>query len=292
MEIRRHQGSMLLAGLAVLGLTVGCVSGPRYEPQVFGGANYPSPAEILTGRFERNPPEFYATRLKRLRANGVPDTLAGYEAIAVTLDSLGRYDDAIFALKSQAVVMHRSDSPATSDDWSLHHADYGRFLLNRWMSQGADWRMIGEVKSARDHVALAIQIQPNASDPREEVMLDMLNWIIACRTPDSRSSFASWLGRKGAVQIDRETPGLLGLIAGNDSRLPVDVYDGLEFCFSAAANPHMAGFARLREEELRPANAFLVVPPTDSSLDTSRVPEVAENFRRFRHNADTNEARR
>src|SRR5471030_1962107 len=108
----RH-GWKVLAGLAVLAVASGCVSEPREQTDTFGGANYPSPAEIISGRFEHNPPEFYEARIARLRSHGVPTELGTYEAVATALDHLGRFGDAIFALKSQAALMHRPDSPAT-----------------------------------------------------------------------------------------------------------------------------------------------------------------------------------
>jgi tetratricopeptide (TPR) repeat protein len=94
-------------------------------------ARFPTALELLTGKFIRHTPEFYAWRLRdrqaRIAAN--PDDLALVDDLAVAHDKLGQHAEAIAA--TQAILPRaprRYETLANLGTFYLHSGDFERGL--------------------------------------------------------------------------------------------------------------------------------------------------------------------
>jgi tetratricopeptide (TPR) repeat protein len=216
---------------------------------------------VIVGRFERNPPLYYQIRLERVtrRLADHPDDLAAYDDAGVACDRLGRGDEAIAWMEKKArrldyIKAETNDwTPGTVRDLTYRYlANIGTFWVHRWARAGADRAKIGEVKTARDFIARAIAINPDAHFGREPYQLKALEWIIdPRRTPESHGlpGFLKYDGRaNSSVEAVR---GLTGLIALGNAWESVDVYNTLAQTLDRTnARASVALLARLRCNEL------------------------------------------
>jgi len=142
----------------------------------------PDVVQVVTGRFERNPPLYYQMRLARVAAElkTNPALLSGYDDAGVACDRLGRDDEAIAWMDKKRVQLStlRLAYPDYHEQWYRYNANTGTFWVHRWIHNGADRRKIGEVKTARYYIAQAIKIKPNAHFGREKYQLRVMDWII------------------------------------------------------------------------------------------------------------------
>jgi len=142
----------------------------------------PDVVQVITGRFERNPPLFYEMRLKRVAAelDRDPTLLAAYDDVGVACDRLSRDDEAIVWMQKKRSQLERADRTASAiqDHWYRYYANIGTFRAHRWLRAGADRTHMAEMQQARDEIAKAIEINPNAHFGREKVQLAFLNWLI------------------------------------------------------------------------------------------------------------------
>src|SRR3954454_11146416 len=142
----------------------------------------PEVIAVLAGRFERNPPLFYETRLARVTAylQSHPEDLAAYDDAGVACDRLGRGDEAIAWMEKKRARLEKLDAsrPEVKEQRYRYHANLGTFLVHRWVRQGGDRTKIDEVKAARDQIAKAMEINPNAHFGREKYQLRALEWIV------------------------------------------------------------------------------------------------------------------
>ena len=141
----------------------------------------PEVVAVLTGRFPRNPPLFYEMRLARVAKHleSHPEDLSAYDDAGVACDRLGKGDEAISWMeKKRAQLDHRDAAlPEIKDHEYRYHANLGTFLVHRWARQGADRAKIAEVIAARDEIAKAIAINPNAHFGREKYQKMAIDWI-------------------------------------------------------------------------------------------------------------------
>ncbi|HEX8833759.1 MAG TPA: hypothetical protein VF719_06140 [Abditibacteriaceae bacterium] len=147
----------------------------------------PDVVRVITGRFERNPPLFYQMRVARvqneLKAN--PSRLPLYDDIAVALDRLGRDDEAIAWMKwkkAQLDKANRSNGAArkeVKEQLYRYYANQGTFIAHRWLRAGASRAKLAEMKQARDYIAEAIRLKPNAHFGLEKYQLMAMEWILA-----------------------------------------------------------------------------------------------------------------
>jgi tetratricopeptide (TPR) repeat protein len=142
----------------------------------------PEVVAVLTGRFERNPPLFYEMRLERVSAHlqSHPEDLAAYDDAGVACDRLGRGDEAIAWMEKKRAQLDPLDAarPEVKEQLYRYHANLGTFLVHRWARQGGDRSKIDEVKAARNEIAKALEINPNAHFGREKYQLQVLDWIM------------------------------------------------------------------------------------------------------------------
>ena len=134
--------------------------------------------EVITGRFERNPPLFYEMRLARVsnKIKAQPTKLELYDDAGVACDRLHKGDEAIAWMKQKRA--HLKPFPQDKEHWYRYHANLGTFQAHRWLRSGADRKKIGEMKAARDNIKRAIQINPDAHFGREKYQLMAMEWII------------------------------------------------------------------------------------------------------------------
>jgi tetratricopeptide (TPR) repeat protein len=216
---------------------------------------------VIVGRFERNPPLYYQMRLERVarRLAENPNDLAAYDDAGVACDRLGRGDEAITWMEKKARRLEylkaetKDWTPGTIRDQTYRYlANVGTFWVHRWARAGADRAKIAEVKTARDFIARAIEINPDAHFGREIYQLKALEWIIA---PPSTPEFYGLQGflkfADSATKADEALPGLTGLIALGNAWESVDVYNTLAQVLARAnARASVSLLARLRCDEL------------------------------------------
>src|SRR5258706_14696864 len=75
---------------------------------------------VIVGRFERNPPEFYQARIKRVEAElkGDPEKLNLYDDISVAYDRIHQDDKALIWIERKRTIMERIDPKRSMKmDW-------------------------------------------------------------------------------------------------------------------------------------------------------------------------------
>jgi hypothetical protein len=229
---------------------------------------------IIAGRFERNPSLYYEMRLKRAAARiaADPDDLAAYDDAGVAADRLGRGDEAIAWMEKKALrpgigtpIEGRPQERA--DHRYRYLANVGTFWVHRWARNGADRSKIDEVKMARDFIARAIALNPNAHFGRETYQLKALDWIINpvhYGPPDGLSGFLD--PANPANSTDATIRGLSGLIALGNGWESIDVFNTLgQALHRADQRNSVALLAALRADELIDAGRRSLDPnaPTD-----------------------------
>lgn len=117
-----------------------------------------------------------------------------------------------------------------------YHANLGTFLVHRWVRQGGDRAKIDDVKRARDEIAAAIEINPNAHFGREKYQLRVIEWII--NPPSAAGSqylpnFLEWESQASGnladpKEADDAVRGLAGLIVLGNAWESVDVFNALD----------------------------------------------------------------
>ena len=144
----------------------------------------PDVIQVITGRFERNPPLYYQMRLARVvkSIQNSPTRLADYDDAGVACDRLHHDDQALVWMerKQQQLVKAPANDPFIQDQWYRFYANRGTFHVHHWLRLGANRQQLAEVKAARnDDIASALQLNPNAHFGREKYQLQVLNWIIS-----------------------------------------------------------------------------------------------------------------
>ena len=216
----------------------------------------PEVVAVLTGRFERNPPLFYEMRLARVAAHlqSHPEDLAAYDDAGVACDRLGRGDEAIAWMEKKRAQLEELDAsrPEVKEQRYRYHANLGTFLVHRWARQGADRAKIDEVKAARDEIARALEINPNAHFGREKYQLQALEWIIDPPKAEGSQDLPNLLGwsfddiygqQTDPKEADDAVRGLAGLVVLGNAWESVDVFHAL----NVALQRDSVGYERGRE---------------------------------------------
>jgi|GEM_PF-1325987 len=164
---------------------------------------------VATGWFPQNPPEFYELRIKRLLGALKTRKLtpSEYDDISVAYDRLGNDDEALSWIQKKGSLMnhHGFDSyriePAdqgASEPWTAKveranvyqgltaeeyhqyslHANWGTFLIHRWIRTGMPLARIEDAKQASSQLGQAIDINPDAHSGREIVQLAIVDWLV------------------------------------------------------------------------------------------------------------------
>jgi hypothetical protein len=197
----------------------------------------PEVVAVLTGRFPRNPPLYFEMRLARVTAwlQDHPEDLAAYDDAGVACDRLGRGDEAIAWMEKKQAQLETLDAalPEVTEHRYRYHANLGTFLVHRWARQGADRAKIDEVKAARDEIARALEINPNAHFGREKYQLRALEWIVTPPAVVPGHDLPNLLGIDGRSAItpreaDEAVRGLAGLVVLGNAWESVDIFHALD----------------------------------------------------------------
>jgi len=149
------------------------------------GLGIPDVMNVIVGRFERNPPLYYEMRLARVaqQVETDPDNLFLYDDAGVACDKLGRGDEAITWMERkltriEALTAAQGETESLKTHRYRYLANVGTFWIHRWFASGADRNNLSDVESARDFIAEAIKLNPEAHFGREKYQLMALEWII------------------------------------------------------------------------------------------------------------------
>lgn len=144
----------------------------------------PPVLNVIVGRFERNPDLYYVLRLQRVSAEvkQTPHKLELYDDAGVACDRLKRSDEAMAWMEKKRLVLGELRGQITEKEWREHRyrylANLGTFLAHRWVREGGNRNKIGEMKRARQLIAQAIRLNPNAHFGREKYQLKVMDWLI------------------------------------------------------------------------------------------------------------------
>lgn len=222
----------------------------------------PGTLEIITGRFERNPPLFYEMRLARVgkEIKAQPTKLELYDDAGVACDRLHKGDEAIAWMQQKRA--HLKPFPQDKEHWYRYHANLGTFQAHHWLRSGANRKNIAEMKTARDNIKRAIQINPNAHFGREKYQLMAMEWIINPPKDQYKASTPGfiYLNEKSASAQAKEAQqaitGLIGLIALGNAWESIDVFQSLhdvlqqDNASSTIGHSFLAYMSKLRSIEL------------------------------------------
>jgi len=164
----------------------------------------PGLTEIISGRFEQNPPAFYEMRLSRVvhEIEGGARDLELYDDAGVASDRLHRGDEAISWMAKKKSLIDTLDPKSETFTTHLYryHANLGTFIVHKWLRAGAEADRIDELNEARDHIARAIEINPDAHFGREKYQLLAMDWLIALKG-------GAWIsGRTVSREFDSDFP--------------------------------------------------------------------------------------
>jgi hypothetical protein len=282
----------LLALLLALPMSVAACLWDRDTPSD-EAKGLPEVIAVLTGRFERNPPLYYEMRLDRVTAHlqSHLDDLAAYDDAGVACDRLGRGDESISWMERKRALLDRLDTalPEVKEHLYRYHANLGTFLVHRWARAGADRSRIDQVKKARDEIAKAIEINPNAHFGREKHQLRVLEWIIAPPKTAGEQYLPNFLGWAPQAFSDLVDPteaddaarGFAGLIVLGNGWESVDVFNTLNVALQHDTMGYeknrnggrntLAYFAWLRCRELIDAGKGSMLPDVPKGEDLKRL---------------------
>jgi len=239
----------------------------------------PDVVQVITGRFERNPPLFYEMRLARVtnEVKAQPAKLELYDDVGVACDRLHRDGEAIAWMKQKRARLDKLGFNAgTKEQWYRYHANLGTFLAHDWLRSGANRKNLAEMQQARDEIKRAVQINPNAHFGREKVQLAAMEWII--KPPKTKNEIPDFLGlwdktewtTTARPKTQRENiRGLSGLIVLGAAWESVDIYYALELALAKDQESSLAHLANLRIKELQNAGRHTLYPgatPSEEGL--------------------------
>ena len=220
----------------------------------------PEAAQIITGRFERNPRLFYLMRLRRVRdeLKAHPNDLPLYDDAGVACDCLGRDTEAMeWMQRKRAHLPPMTDTdPAMKEQWYRCYANLGTFRMHSWLRNGADLSRLDEVRRAQAEIATAVRINPQAHFGREKVQAALMAWAAFPKRTQTDydgkkirvdAAFAAYL----PPDLDKDGKGLLGLIALGGGWESVDILSALDNVLGYYNSAKVAYMAKLRAEELR-----------------------------------------
>lgn len=260
----------------------------------------PGIAEILTGRIERNPPLYYEMRLERNTALLAtdPDNLDAYDNAAVSADRLGRGDEAIEWMAKKRAALDRSPNP---EHEYRYLANLGTFHAHRWIRSGADREDMADLETARDLIAQAIELNPDAHFGREKYQLLAIRWILEAPDLSEIYSYPTFLSMPDSeIDIERRAnanaaiEGLSGLVVLGNAWESVDVMRAMTSALTYGDQHNLAKLAELRAAELERMGKMSFHPQWGPQIrfrsfmpDAGRRAKVEGWFRKARAEADS-----
>lgn len=280
-----------IAFVVVLSLLQGAASACMWDSDTDSleeeGRQVSDVVDIIVGRFVRNPPLYYRMRLDRVtkEIESNPDELLLYDDAGVACDRLGMGDDALTWMdrKRERLDALAESGGATPEELATHRYRYlanaGTFWVHRWFRNGADRKKLEEVEKARDLIAAAIELNPDAHFGRERYQLMALEWLLnpeavlkgydpilgmfpsflrsqegepLPQTIAMTDGFPNYLEEAGIADA---SVGVAGLIALGNGWESVDVYNALRWALLAEGHTTISFLAHLRVQELMEAGA-------------------------------------
>lgn len=282
----------------------------------------PGLVETIVGRFDRYPPLYYEMRLERVATEldadptDHPKNLAAYDDAGVACDRLGRHDEAIEWMSGKRTAL---DALPASEERTEHEyrylANLGTFHAHRWIAAGADRSDMADIEVARDLIARAIELNPDAHFGRERYQLMALAWILEpTGTDDGRYPFGPYTSILDRIHFDDGWPGVsynnaladagyadapegfAGLVALGNGWHSFDVFHALALALQDRRDSSLAYLAWLRAEEIARSGGGTLHPDMDLAgfdaaehpyhLDGSDQPPVEAFYTKARAEAD------
>lgn len=236
----------------------------------------PEAVDTIVGRFDRFPDLYYQMRLDRaakaLESN--PDLLNELDDAAMASERLGKSDDAVAWLEKKRLALERlKASKGEQDEVYKEHqyrylANLGTTLAHRWLHDGANREKMEDLRRARDLIAAAIELNPQAHFGREKYQLMAIEWLIEPRRPDwfDVSFFIEGLNPGGVPEPDDRAlyveaeEGVRGLIVLGAAWESVDVFQTYGAIHGVRGDASLWYLALLRVKELRDAGKKSLSP--------------------------------
>jgi len=255
--------------------------------------------DVLTGKVERFPADYYEMRLVRM-AKAVetdPFDLPAYDDAGAACDRLGRYDEAMAwmekkrlaisaATEGQAPKDHRFSTLEVLNRQSHRRlVNEASFAIHRWLATGARADRIDEVSAARAMIVQARKL--NSSFGSERYLLIIIDWLIEAQGPEKDRILPDLLGLRLADKTARGPndalkdknlsdcfEALAGLVRGSALWENVDLFYALSLAFAVDGRQSLSYMARLRAFELIDQGKGSVVPgaPQGPELKKLLVP--------------------
>jgi tetratricopeptide (TPR) repeat protein len=257
--------------------------------------HYPGITEIITGRFDRYPDLYYEMRLERVtqEIEDAPGVLALYDDAGVACDRLGRCDEAIAWMARKRAVLDSLSEPDSEHEYR-YLANLGTFHIHRWLSAGADREDMQDAERARELIAAAIELNPDAHFGRERYQLLAIEWIL------NHDGFEHGMGQTMLHQIPEYEPrtrgtsrkelinlgyddaveGISGLITLGAAWLSLDVFNSLAYALSDSGNHVLASLCMMRVREIFDGNGLSLYPNFNYTL-LDRVPGMGQVEREY-----------
>ncbi len=232
-----------------------------------GDAAHEIALRAIGGRFERFPAKYYEMRVARLEALS---TLSAneYDDLAVAYERLGNTDKAI------GILLESKPHRKSKDDSYRFHANYGTFLVHKWLAQ-KDRTDKKALKQSIAEIEAALKINPDSHFGRENVQLELERL---------------WLTGK-AVEIEDSVDLIVGLagiaMMGLGYELP-DAYYLMTDLHLGADTSIMDSLALSRAKELVTEGKAFVSQKLDSKeVSKDFGPEVGKAYKELRVDGQT-----
>lgn len=195
----------------------------------------PEVADVVAGRFDREPDLHYEMRLARV-SKAISKGEKGFELYddaGVACDRLGRHDEAIKWMDRKKEVLRSGNIARDVFEEAEYRrlANLGTFLVHRWFADGASMEDQGDLKEGVLRLREALEINPDAHFGREAVQVALLETMVWMgENPDSLDLYGKespWevlLAEKDAFDV-RE--GVIGIMALGNAWESVDAYRAL-----------------------------------------------------------------
>ena len=263
----RHTVPIVMGWVASIFFTTAMACAWDRDTLAMEAKGLPELANILSGRFERQPDLYFEKRLARVTAALAiaPDDFDAYDDAGVAADRLKRGDAAIAWMARKKVVLdtQAADSPKTRDHLYRYHANIGTFYAHRWLRSGATRDSLADLVQARSHIAKAIELNAHAHFGRERYQLMAIEWLVAAPPLvngvdatlfwPARERFANDPVFPDAVKnagFKDAIAGLSGLVVLGDAWESIDVFLALGTALQSEDHAGLALLARLRVQEL------------------------------------------
>ena len=268
--------------------------------QTRAGADFPGLVEIITGRFPRNSALYYQLRITRCQRElaATPNQLALYDDISVAYDKLGKSGEALVWIEKKRARIPKTDTEALY----RYFANVGTFRAHHWLREGAKDERRGELMQARDEIAKAIELKPDAHFGREAYQLQAMEWLLNAH---EKQSLAYYIGHSESHDNDKAILGLAGLVVLGNAWESVDIFGALAGQLNQRGDAKIGFLAELRCRELmengkvslfesvefpertrRSGPEYLIVPPPRNIFGITNPKNVIAKYKELRAAAE------